>query len=53
MRSGLAVLKGLPVLSSQPNLSRFHAPALRERDAGASRLHSHAGAWEREEICFL
>ncbi len=27
-----------------------HAPAWREMDAGASRLHSHAGgAWEREE----
>jgi len=22
------------------------------RDAGASELHSHAGAWERETICF-
>jgi len=29
-----------------------HAPALRERDAGASRRHSHAGAWERDKsIC--
>jgi len=26
-----------------------HAPAWREMDAGASRLHFHAGAWEREE----
>jgi len=26
-----------------------HAPALRERDAGASRRHSHAGAWKREK----
>jgi len=26
-----------------------NAPALRERDAGASRRHSHAGAWEREK----
>jgi len=26
-----------------------NAPTLRERDAGASQRHSHAGAWEREE----
>jgi len=26
-----------------------NAPTLRERDAGASRRHSHAGAWEQEE----
>ncbi len=28
-----------------------HAPAWREMDAGASRLHSHAGAWGGAVIC--